>query len=34
VTEITENEVVLKEIVQDELSGDWAEQTSSVGLQE
>ena len=34
VTEITENEVVLKEIVQDELSGNWAEQTSSVGLQE
>jgi type IV pilus assembly protein PilP len=34
VTEITESEVVLKEIVQDELSGDWAEQTSSVSLQE
>ena len=34
VTEITENEVVLKEIIQDELSGDWAEQTSNVGLQE
>jgi len=34
VAEITENEVVLKEIVQDELSGDWAEQTTSVGLQE
>jgi len=34
VTEISENEVVLKEIVQDDLSGDWAEQTSNVGLQE
>jgi type IV pilus assembly protein PilP len=34
VTEITESEVVLKEIVQDELTGDWAEQSSSVSLQE
>ena len=34
VTQISENEVVLKEIIQDELSGDWAEQTTSVGLQE
>lgn len=34
VTEITENEVVLKEIVQDDLSGDWTEQSSSIGLQE
>lgn len=34
VTEITESEVMLKEIVQDEVSGDWAEQTSSVSLQE
>lgn len=34
VTEINEGEVVLKEIIQDELSGDWAEQSSSVSLQE
>ncbi len=34
VTEITESEVMLKEIIQDELSGDWAEQSSSVSLQE
>lgn len=34
VTEITENEVVLKEIVQDDLSGDWTEQSSSISLQE
>lgn len=34
VTEITESEVMLKEIVQDDLSGDWTEQTSSVALQE
>lgn len=34
VTEVTENEVQLKEIVQDELSGDWIERTSSINLQE
>lgn len=34
VTEINESEVVLKEIIQDEMSGDWAEQSSSVSLQE
>jgi len=34
VTDITESAVVLKEIVQDEVSGDWAERTSSINLQE
>lgn len=34
VTEITENEVMLKEIVQDEMSGDWIEQSSSITLEE
>ena len=34
VAEIKENEVVLKEIIQDELSGEWAEQSTSVSLQE
>lgn len=34
VTEITENSVALKEIVQDELSGDWVERSTSIGLQE
>ena len=34
VTEITENEVMLKEIVQDEMSGDWIEQSTSIALEE
>jgi type IV pilus assembly protein PilP len=34
VTNITDSEVVLKEIVQDELSGDWIERVSSLALQE
>lgn len=34
VTEINENAVTLKEIVQDELSGDWIERSTSIGLQE
>lgn len=34
VTEIGENSVALKEIVQDELSGDWVERSTSVSLQE
>ena len=34
VTKITESEVVLKEIVQDELSGDWIERISNLELQE
>lgn len=34
VTQITENEVLLNEIVQDELSGDWVERASSLALQE
>ncbi|MCB5208023.1 pilus assembly protein PilP [Methylovorus mays] len=34
VTDINDDAVVLKEIVQDELSGDWTERTSSMGLQE
>jgi len=34
VTQITDNEVVLNEIVQDELSGDWVARVSSLTLQE
>lgn len=34
VTAITESEVSLKEIIQDELSGDWVERISSLSLQE
>lgn len=34
VTKITESEVVLNEIVQDDLSGDWIERTSNLALQE
>jgi type IV pilus assembly protein PilP len=34
VTEIGESVVTLKEIVQDELSGDWVERSTTIGLQE
>lgn len=34
VTQITDNEVILKEIVQDDLSGDWVERNSTLSLQE
>ena len=34
VTQITDSEVVLNEIVQDELSGDWVERISNLALQE
>lgn len=34
VTQITDGELVLKEIVQDDLSGDWIERVTSVALQE
>lgn len=34
VTKITDGEVVLNEIVQDDLSGDWVERVSSLTLQE
>lgn len=34
VTRITDSEVVLKEIVQDDLSGDWVERETSLTLQE
>lgn len=34
ITKISDNEVVLNEIVQDELSGDWVERVSSLTLQE
>lgn len=34
VTQITDSEVVLKEIVQDDLSGDWVERVSNLALQE
>jgi type IV pilus assembly protein PilP len=34
VTQITDNEVILKEIVQDDLSGDWIERVSTLTLQD
>lgn len=34
VTQITDGEVLLKEIVQDDLSGDWVERASNLALQE
>lgn len=34
VTQITDGEVVLTEIVQDDLTGDWVERVSSLALQE
>jgi type IV pilus assembly protein PilP len=34
VTEISDSAVTLKEIVQDDLSGDWTDRTSSINLQE
>lgn len=34
VTSITETGLTLKEIIQDELTGDWTERTSSIELQE
>lgn len=34
VTDINDNSVMLKEIVQDELAGDWIERSSSINLQE
>lgn len=34
VTKITDSEIELKEIVQDELSGDWIERVSTLALQE
>ena len=34
VTQITDSEIVLKEIVQDDLSGDWVERVSNLLLQE
>lgn len=34
VTQISDAEVVLKEIVQDDLSGDWVERVSNLALQE
>lgn len=34
VTDISESGVVLKEIVQDELTGDWVERTANIDLQD
>jgi type IV pilus assembly protein PilP len=34
VTAIDENEITVKEIIQDDLSGDWVERISSLSLQE
>jgi type IV pilus assembly protein PilP len=34
VSEIKENEIVLKEIIQDETSGDWVERVAVIPLQE
>ncbi|MGB2833803.1 MAG: pilus assembly protein PilP [Methylotenera sp.] len=34
VTKVTDSELVLKEIVQDDLSGDWVERVTTLALQE
>ena len=34
VTQINEGDIVVKEIVQDDLSGDWVERNASINLQE
>jgi type IV pilus assembly protein PilP len=34
ITQITDGEIILNEIVQDELSGDWVERVSNLALQE
>jgi type IV pilus assembly protein PilP len=34
ITEINEGEIVLKEIVQDDLTGDWVERSATLNLQE
>ncbi len=34
VTQINEDEIVVKEIVQDDLTGDWVERNASINLQE
>jgi type IV pilus assembly protein PilP len=34
ITQITDSELILNEIVQDELSGDWVERVSNLALQE
>lgn len=34
VTQINESDIVVKEIVQDDLSGDWIERNASINLQE
>ena len=34
VTDVTDNEIKIKEIVQDEVSGDWVERPASMNLQE
>lgn len=34
VTQITDSELILKEIIQDDLSGDWVERVSKITLQE
>lgn len=34
ITQITDSEVILKEIVQDDLSGDWIERVTNIALQE
>jgi type IV pilus assembly protein PilP len=34
ITQINESEIVIKEIVQDDLTGDWVERNASINLQE
>jgi type IV pilus assembly protein PilP len=34
VTQINESDIVIKEIIQDDLSGDWVERNASINLQE
>jgi type IV pilus assembly protein PilP len=34
VTQINESDIVVKEIIQDDLTGDWVERNASINLQE
>jgi type IV pilus assembly protein PilP len=34
ITQINESDIVIKEIIQDDLTGDWVERTASINLQE
>ena len=34
VTQINDSDIVVKEIIQDDLTGDWVERNASINLQE